>query len=219
MACLGFPLRLCPVLVLILLLAAGCGYRSILPGAQQSADRGASSSPNETARPASLAVMAIRNDSPEPWLDRIFSDALRREVELRARFELVNDPREAELVLRGRIRPLSTLANSFSSFVAALEYAVTMELDLEVVRAGGLIVRLDSGTLSETEFYLASADVEITRTNRLEALRHLSDVLAARAVETVELMEDPIPAEPGTTGPPVTTAPPASEAGRAGADG
>jgi hypothetical protein len=205
-------------LVSTLLLAAGCGYRSVLPGGSASAGTGRPSESDASIRSSSLAVMEIRNDSPEPWLDRILGDALRREVDLRARFDLVNDPERAELVLRGRIRPLSTLSNSFSSFVAALEYSVTMELDLEVVRASGLIVRLDSRTLSETEFYLASADVEITRTNRLEALRHLSDVLAARVVETLEFMEDPILPTAGSAGTPRPKSQPASagEKGEAG---
>jgi hypothetical protein len=62
---------------------------------------------------------------------------------------------------------------------------------------------LDPRTLSETELYLASADVEITRTNRLEALRHLSDVLASRVADTLELMEAPIPAAETPSEPPV----------------
>ncbi|MBW1882214.1 MAG: hypothetical protein JRJ58_01705 [Deltaproteobacteria bacterium] len=136
--------------------------------------------------------MAIRNDSPEPWLDRILTDALRREMEARGALRLVNDPADADLVLRGRVRPLQIQSKSFSSFVAALEYAVTLELELEVVRASGDIVRLDSGMLSETDIYLASADIEVTRTHKLEALRRLSDILASRVADTIELMERPI---------------------------
>ena len=37
---------------------------------------------------------------------RIVTDALRREFGLRSRLQLVNDPRAADLVLRGRIQPL-----------------------------------------------------------------------------------------------------------------
>jgi|GEM_PF-1209729 len=210
--CLGF------LLVSHLVVGAGCGYRSVMPGASSSrtaageTSAGGASSLADADRPARLAVLAIRNDSPEPWLDRILGDALRREMGLRAGFDLVNDPRQAELILRGRIRPLATQSNSFSSFVAALEFSVTMELDLEVVRASGLVVRLDPRMLSESELYLASADIEITRTNRLEALRHLSDVLASRVADTLELMEAPIPDSipaPVPTSAPVPAPPPA----------
>ncbi len=161
----------------------GCGYRSVLGGptaARQAADRG--------ERVTRIAIASLRNDAPEPWLDRIVGDALRRELRLRGRIELVSDPATADWLLRGRIRPLTIRSNSFSSFVAALEYSVTLELDLELHRPGGAGVRLDPRTLSETELYLASPDIEVTRSNRLEALRHLSDVLSTRVADAVEWM-------------------------------
>jgi hypothetical protein len=106
----------------------------------------------------------------------------------------VNDPKHADLVLRGRIRPLEVRSKSFSRFVAALEFELTLRLDLEVVLKSGDIVRLDSRMLSESDVYLASPDVEVTRTNRLEVLRRLSDVLASRVADSIETIERPIPA-------------------------
>ncbi len=173
-----------------LLSLSGCGYRPLALSTRNSSDGLAS--PGALGAPTRLAVMAIRNDSPEPWLDRILTDALRREMEARGALRLVNDPADADLVLRGHVRPLHTRSKSFSSFVAALEYSVTLELDLEVVRASGDIVRLDSEMLSETDVYLASADIEVTRTHRLEALRRLADIMASRIADTIELMERPI---------------------------
>jgi hypothetical protein len=146
--------------------------------------------------PTRVAVLSLRNDSPEPWLDRIVADAIRREIGSRAVFDLMNDPRGADLIVRGRIRPLDTRSQSFSRFVLALEYGLRLELDLEVVLASGNIVRLDSRTLSESDVYLASPDIEVTRTNRLEALRRLSDILAVRLADSIELLERPIPARP-----------------------
>jgi len=161
---------------------SGCGYRNLLAPLVETDAEGAS-------RPARLALVSLRNDSPEPWLDRIVSGALRRELGLRRRFVMVTDPGAADLVVRGRIRPLVTRSNSFSSFVAALEYRVRLTLDLEIVSATGDIVRLDSRALSETDIYLASPDVEVTRSNRLEALRHLSDLLATRIADSLEWIE------------------------------
>ena len=88
-------------------------------------------------------MLGLRNDSPEPWLDRVVSDAMRRELSARSGFDFVNDPLLADLVIRGRIRPLNINSQAFSRFVAALEYSLTLQLDLEVVRAEGEIVRLD----------------------------------------------------------------------------
>ena len=136
--------------------------------------------------------MAIRNDSPEPWLDRIVTDAIRREMDARGGISLVNQPDNADLVMRGRVLPLQILSRSFSSFAAALEYSVTIELDLEILRSSGDIVHLDPLMLSDSEVYLASADIETTRTHKLEALRRLSDLLAGRIADSIEMMEAPI---------------------------
>lgn len=180
-----------PVVVALALLAGGCGYRNVMgPGVDAA---------GLAREPIRLTVMALRNDSPEPWLDRIVNDALRREMVTRASFRVVDDPGSGELVLRGRIRPLNIRSQSFSSFVAALEFSLTLQLDIEIVRGEGDVVRLDPTMLTETDVYLASADVEVTRTNRLELLRRLSDLLATRVADTLELMERPM-LQPGAGG-------------------
>ncbi|MEZ4279500.1 MAG: LPS assembly lipoprotein LptE [Myxococcota bacterium] len=175
---------------LLVLTLSACGYRSTLAGGGGGSGREGRS---ESDRPR-IAIVALRSDSPEPWLDRIVTDSLRREVGSRARLRLTNEPASAELRVRGRIRPLETTSRSFSSFVAALEYSLTLVLDLEVQLAGGDVIKLDSKMLSETESYLASPDIEVTRSNRLEALRHLSDQLASRVADTIELIDRPVPA-------------------------
>lgn len=171
---------------------SGCGYRPLVgPGSHlRAASQDGSVSPaTEVSR---LAVMAFESESAEPWLGRIVSDSMRREMGARGTLRLVNDPRSADLILHGRIRSLSSTSRSFSSFVAALEYSVTIALDVEVVRATGDVVRLDSLPLTETETYLASADIETTRSQRLEALRKLSEILASRVADTIEVMEHPL---------------------------
>ncbi|MEM9176879.1 MAG: LPS assembly lipoprotein LptE, partial [Myxococcota bacterium] len=117
--------------------------------------------------------------------------ALRRELGLRGALRLESDPRKADYVLRGRVLPLGLRSNSFSSFVVALEYQVTLTLELEVLRKEGDVLRLPQRALSESDVYLGSQDIEVTRTNRLEALRHLSDVLATRVVDRVEWLTEP----------------------------
>jgi len=175
--------------LLIVTMVTACGYRSTLGGGAA----GGIADGTASGKPSRITVVALRSDSPEPWLDRIVTDALRREVGGRARLRLTDDVQNADLQVRGRIRPLETTSRSFSSFVAALEYSLTLELDLEVLLASGDVVKLDSTMLSETESYLASPDVEITRTNRLEALRRLSDQISSRVADTIELIERPIP--------------------------
>jgi len=190
--------RLTHILVALVVLGlfpglVGCGYRNVLTLGEGGRYR----SQDGSLRPIRLAVMALENDSPEPWLDRILSDSLRREVDSRAEFDLVDDPANADLVLRGRVRPLDIRSKSFSRFVSALEYAITLQLDLEVLRSSGDIVRLDEQMLEETEIYLASADIEVTRSNRLEALRRLADLLSGRVVDSIALIEMPADAAAG----------------------
>lgn len=182
--------------VLLVAAIAACGYHSTLgPGPR--ADDGRGGSTRAGGERARVTVVALRSDSPEPWLDRIVTDALRREVGGRARLALIEDPSSAALQLSGRIRPLDITSRSFSSFVAALEYSLTLALDLEVRLANGDVVKLDPAMLSETDSYLASPDIEVTRTNRLEALRRMSDLLATRVADAIELLDQP-------TGPPGT---------------
>ncbi len=180
--------------LLLLLVAAACGYRSA--GAPP---EGAAGDADDVT---SVAVIALQNDSPEPWLDRVVTDALRRELGVRSALRLVSDPQRADYVVRGRVKPLGLRSNSFSSFVVALEYQVTLALDLEVLRRQGDVIRLPAAALSENDVYLASQDVEVTRTNRLEALRHLSDVLATRVADRLEWLSRPAapPKAPGAAG-------------------
>lgn len=180
---------------------AACGYHSTLGPPPDAPATGTATSATASGDPgrglvgrerARVAVVALRSDSPEPWLDRIVTDALRREVGGRARLALTEDPATAALQLRGRIRPLDINSRSFSSFVAALEYSLTLGLDLEVRLSNGDVVKLDPAMLSETDSYLASPDIEVTRTNRLEALRRMSDVLATRVADAIELLDQPL---------------------------
>lgn len=184
--------------------STGCGYHSTLgpreplpaaTNASTDASANTSTRPRPIAERARISITALRSDSPEPWLDRIVTDALRRELGTRATLRLVDDPDDAAMAVHGRIRPLDVTSRSFSSFVAALEYSLTLALDLDVQLENGTVVKLDPAMLSETDSYLASPDIEVTRTNRLEALRRISDLLAARVADSLELIDRPMPGE------------------------
>ena len=84
-------------------------------------------------------------------------------------------------VLRGRVLRLRTIPRSFSAVVLALEYSVTLEIDLQVARRDGELIPIDARSLKQTEIYLASADLEAARKNKIEALRRVSGLLAERA--------------------------------------
>lgn len=133
----------------------------------------------------SVAVPTLANDSYEAGIEYVVSDALRREFLRRGGVRLVEEPSRADLVLAGRVLPVQARGQSFSSVVLALEYEVTLVLDLRATRADGTDVPIDGRALQETERYLASADVEALRKNREEALRQVASVLAGRIYDAL----------------------------------
>ena len=128
----------------------------------------------------SVAILGVRNETREPGVDSLVTDALMREFLRRGALRVVEAPDAADLVVRGAVSEVRTRSLAFSSIQFALEYEVTLDLDLEVSRRDGSPVPLDARALSESELYLASADVEAARKNRQEALRRLSTLLAER---------------------------------------
>lgn len=132
-----------------------------------------------------VAVPTLRNESYEAGIEYMVSDALRREVLRRKGVRLVEDPESADLVLSGSVQPIAASGRSFSSVVLSLEYEVTLQLEIEALRPDGTKVHIDPRALSESERYLASADVEAMRKNRQEALRELASVLAGRIYDAL----------------------------------
>ena len=161
------------LLLLLLVALEGCGYRLARYG---NAGEGA----------PGISVVTLRNDSREAGIETLVSDALRREVLSRGGLRLVGNPEAADYVIRGRVQALDTRARGFSAAVLAVEYEVTMRLDVVVDRKAGQGLKIDPATLRESEIYLASADVEVGRKNRDEALRRLSEMLAVRVHDRID---------------------------------
>jgi hypothetical protein len=128
----------------------------------------------------SVAVQGLVNETLEPGLESLVSDALAREFLRRGALRLLDDPAHADLVISGAVARLGVARKSFSSISLALEYELTLELDLRVTRRDGTRVPIDGAALAESERYVASADVEVERTHREEALRRLAGLLAGR---------------------------------------
>lgn len=133
-----------------------------------------------------IAIATLDNDSSEPGVERLVSEALRRECLRRGRYRLVEDVRDADGVLSGRVLSVVKRTETLSSVVLALEQAVTLSVELELRKLGSAPVELPSGLLSESEIFLASADIEAARKNKTEALRRVSGLIAERAHDAVD---------------------------------
>jgi hypothetical protein len=127
-----------------------------------------------------VAVEPLLNHSYEPGVERMVTDALLREFERRGGVSVVRHPAGADLVLSGVVQPVVTRSRSFSSVELALEFEVELAIALQARRPDGSVLELDPGLLRDWELYLASADVEVERKNREEALRRLATLLATR---------------------------------------
>jgi hypothetical protein len=133
----------------------------------------------------SVAITTPSNESYESGLEYMVADALRREFLRRRGVRVVEDKQSADLVIRGRVVSVRSSARSFSSVIQSLEYEVTLNVALEAVRPDGTLIEIDPRATRESERYLASADVEVQRKNRQEALREVSRLLAGRVYDAL----------------------------------
>ena len=160
-------------MVLLIALCSGCSYQLVRY------ERAGEVAPR-------LYVRTLENATPEPRVELIFSEALRREVLRRGALRLVSHASAADYRVSGSVVGIDTQGRSFSSTVLALEYTISVVLDLRIERRDGSRVSLDPEALRNSEVYLTSADVEAGRKNREESLRRVCDVLAVRIADALD---------------------------------
>lgn len=179
--------------VVFLGILGGCGYRVV--------------SYPKRVDVTGVAIENFDNESFDYGYEFVLADAMRKEFARRGAWKLVNDPGLADTVLTGAIRPVNTARRSFSSVVSTIEYEVGVVLRLNIRRPGEVQLGVDSRVIREQELYLASADIEVTRRNRDEALRRLASTLALRVHDVVYEVA-PLP---DVSAPPATTPSTAAE--------
>ncbi len=174
------PTRSRRALVATVLLGAlaitGCGY-TFVGGARDP----------ETAPRLRVDIRTFENKTSEPGAEFVMTTALRTELLDRPSMELVDKASDADWVIRGEVARISTRPEAFSSVVLALEQTLTMEIALEVRDREGEDLGLGRTAASAREVYLASADIEVSRKNRQEALRRVAGVIASRVGDALEL--------------------------------
>jgi hypothetical protein len=132
-----------------------------------------------------VAIVGLVNETFEPGIEAIVSDALAREFLRRGALRVVEQRARADLVVSGAVAQLGVSRKSFSSVALAIEYELRLSLALKIARRDGTVVPLDAAAQTETERYVASAEVEVERTHREEALRRLATLLAGRVHDAV----------------------------------
>lgn len=136
------------LLVVAILMFAGCGYR--LVGTTERA-------PGQIR---SLSVGAFENRSREFGLDRRLQFALEREFYRRGVLRVVENPDAGEAVLTGTIRAFTTYPVAFDAQDEALEYEAELTLDAELKRrSDGAILWKASGMMAIEDYVVAQSVV------------------------------------------------------------
>ncbi|MCH2184943.1 LPS assembly lipoprotein LptE [Myxococcota bacterium] len=148
----------------------GCGYRLAAAGSDTVAVR----------------VNTLTNDSIEPGIGLTLAAALRRETERTPGFRLVESAGVPAYTVSGRVRSVDTFGRTFTPSIIAIEYTVTIQLDVILRGPGQELLKVDPFAQQASEIYLASADLQISQKNREEALRRVSMLLADRLLAEIQ---------------------------------
>lgn len=135
---------------------AGCGYHVIGT---------ADALPAEVR---TLAVGEIDNGSREYGYERIIAFALEREIAVRRRFALANQPAGADAVLSGRVVDVYTRPVAFGANDQAVQYEVSVVIDLTLVNQRDGTVLWQAQRLREIDEYSASATVVVTSSSEFQ---------------------------------------------------
>ena len=145
-----------------LILVGGCAYR--LGGGGKSG-------------PKRIAIPVFINRTFEPLVDKRVTTFVQRAFIEDGRWDVVNVPGAADLVLRGQVTGLALTPLSFDRAGRVTEYRVRISVDVELVSPGGAAV-WSGKDLAATAEYLVLPDVTATRINEDRAIEEASQRLA-----------------------------------------
>lgn len=142
--------------LLLIVTSAGCGYH--LNGGQLAL-------PEDVH---SISVGTLTNRSREFGLEKSLAFAFEREIHERAQFRMAQDPGDGDAILSGAIRNVVIRPVSFDANDQAIQYEVTLSLDLVLTRQhdGRVLWRVHD--LREIDEYSASGGVTVTSSSQFQ---------------------------------------------------
>ena len=146
----------------LLLLPAGCAYH--LGGVGKD-------------KAKRIVIPVFVNRTFEPLVDKRVTTFVQRAFVEDGRWEVVNAPGTADLILRGQVTGLGLTPLSFDRAGRVTEYRVQITVDVELVSPKGAAVWSGKG-LTATAEYLALSDVIATRSNHDRAIEEAGQRLA-----------------------------------------
>jgi hypothetical protein len=159
---------------ILLLTAAACGYRL---GAR----------PCENGRIAkNIAVPLFENQSQEPRLENILTEAFRDRIQALPCVSL-GSRKEANAVLQGRVLSAESYTVAVNEDFFAMEYRIRVVMAVTLIRSeDGQVLWRDDGLQEEVSFY-ATSDALLQKDNREEALMDLAGRVSERVVDRLLL--------------------------------
>ena len=161
-------MKLCKWLLAFLCatLIGGCGYQLV---------------GKETHLPpgiTSIAIPTFINQTLEPGIEVLFTQAFLREFILDRRVKVV-DRNEADSILEGVIKACSFYAVSFDRSGFAIEYQANMVVDVTLKKPNGEILWSEKN-LSETNWYRASSNVLTHEASKDASFQEIGRLMAGR---------------------------------------
>jgi len=140
----------------IALLLAGCGYHIVGTDPQLPADI------------RSIAVGKISNDTPLRGLEKDLQFAYEREIHIRRQYRMEESPAEADAVITAHIHDLSRRSVAFDENDQAMQYELTILLDVTLERSDGSEVLWQSRNISRLDEYASNPRVAITSSSEFQ---------------------------------------------------
>jgi outer membrane lipopolysaccharide assembly protein LptE/RlpB len=159
-------------IVMILLAAAGCGYR--LAGRDNPLLGGINT----------IAIPYFKNETFEAGAESVFTRAFADQFIQSKRLQVVSVDR-AEVILRGTIKTIREEIISYNKNDKAMEYRVYVTLDLALEKRDTGEVLWKRKRLRHNEEYQVSNDIMVTETGKNVALEKVAKDLAKRVEESI----------------------------------
>ncbi len=150
-----------------LLWISGCGYYIV-----------GTTETGETPLQTKLHFSTLSNTTPEPLLEERLSQLISQELLTDHRIRLVNLQGKADSLLRGEITSFGETALSFDPSRNALEYRITITINLTLESVNPQTLYWKSQGIQTSAEYLSTNDTSVTRSAKDRAIREIGKNIA-----------------------------------------
>lgn len=160
--------RLCSKIVFVCLAFAlwGCGYQI------------AGSSTHLPGGVASVAIPTFRNQTLEPGIEVLLTQAFLREFTFDGRVKVLRR-KEADTILEGTVKNFRIQSVSYNESGLVQEYQVLITVDIALMKSSGDVLWKENN-LTEIRWYRASFGGVLNESAKGEAVQELGKILAER---------------------------------------